>query len=363
MKKLKLLPLLFLILLSGQVQAETWEESMTAWAQIWKDVKGDNYARGRQEMEKRHKDRTPQDPNYSYELRKKRFMLYAKADVSKNNPIMHISTYRKLMDWFSSRYEQQTKIQVSSGNATETQILVNESFVMYRYPFKLKELIFNRKLQVKREEAAAAAEAERRAAIMIPALEVKAPVAGVEWTTNQGTFDYVKTCATMPFVVVITHGANRMDSLVEDDAGELVHERDMTIGYSRLADFCAVIAAPKSGLSTTYNEYDEAEHWRTWWMTEGVEDENGIPFRNEDDEIAATIALIKLAITAVGKPVYLVIGNDLGASAIMVLDRLNSDGEANLVDGFIQIDRETGEFTTYYRDGTRWKSVDNPVTE
>jgi predicted O-methyltransferase YrrM len=74
-------------------------------------------------------------------------------------------------------------------------------------------------------------------------------------------------------------------------------------------------------------------------MTEGVEDENGIPFRNEDDEIAATIALIKLAITAVGKPVYLVIGNDLGASAIMVLDRLNSDGEANLVDGFIQIDR------------------------
>jgi hypothetical protein len=65
----------------------------------------------------------------------------------------------------------------------------------------------------------------------------------------------------------------------------------------------------------------------------------------------------------VGKPVYLVIGNDLGASAIMVLDRLNSDGEANLVDGFIQIDRETGEFTTYYRDGTRWKSVDNPVTE
>jgi hypothetical protein len=98
---------------------------------------------------------------------------------------------------------------------------------------------------------------------MIPALEVKAPVAGVEWTTNQGTFDYVKTCATMPFVVVITHGANRMDSLVEDDAGELVHERDMNIGYPRLADFCAVIAAPKSGLSTTYNEYDEAEHWRT----------------------------------------------------------------------------------------------------
>ncbi|SCN46564.1 hypothetical protein BAZMOX_82098_1 [methanotrophic endosymbiont of Bathymodiolus azoricus (Menez Gwen)] len=156
---------------------------MAIWAQIWKDVKGDNYARGRQEMEKQHKDRTPQDPNYSYELRKKRFMLYAKADVSKNNPIMHISTYRKLMDWFSSRYEQQTKIQVSSGNATETQILVNESFVMYRYPFKLKELIFNRKLQVKREkeaaEAKAAAEAKRRAEIMIPVLEVKQPVNGI----------------------------------------------------------------------------------------------------------------------------------------------------------------------------------------
>jgi hypothetical protein len=58
---------------------------------------------------------------------------------------------------------------------------------MYRYPFKLKELIFNRKLQVKREkeaaEAKAAAEAKRRAKLMIPVLEVKQPVAGFEWVT------------------------------------------------------------------------------------------------------------------------------------------------------------------------------------
>jgi hypothetical protein len=81
--------------------------------------------------------------------------------------------------------------------------------------------------------------------------------------------------------MIVTHGANHMDLLVEDDEGELIHERDMNIGYPRLADYCAVIAAPKSGLSTTYNEYDEAEHWRTWWMTEGVEDENGIPVRDD----------------------------------------------------------------------------------
>jgi hypothetical protein len=75
-------------------------------------------------------------------------------------------------------------------------------------------------------------------------------------------------------------------------------------------------------------------------MTEGVEDENGIPVRDENDEVAATIALVKLAKTAVGKPIYLVIGNDLGASAAMVLHKMTDDGEANLVDGFIRVHRD-----------------------
>jgi hypothetical protein len=367
--KLKLIPLIFLILLSGQVHARSWEESMAIWAQIWKDVKGDNYARGRQEMEKQHKDRTPQDPNYSYELRKKRFMLYAKADVSKNNPIMHISTYRKLMDWFSSRYEQQTKIQVSSGNATETQILVNESFVMYRYPFKLKELIFNRKLQVKREkeaaEAKAAAEAKRRAEIMIPVLEVKQPVAGFEWVTDQATFDYLKPCNTgIPYAAIVAHGANHMDSLTDNGKGEFNHERDMSIGYPRMAEFCIAIGVPKSGLSTTYNDRNEPEEWRTWWMTEGVEDENGIPVRDEDEEMQATINLLKLAKSALGGlPVYLVIGNDLGLFASKVIKKLGKDGESDVIDGFIYVNRDTGEFVKYGRDSTIWKSSENTPPE
>jgi hypothetical protein len=62
-------------------------------------------------------------------------------------------------------------------------------------------------------------------------------------------------------------------------------------------------------------------------MTEGVEDEDGIPVRDENDEIEATIALIKLAKSAVGIPIYLVMGNDLGESAVKVLDRLNADSE------------------------------------
>jgi hypothetical protein len=37
--------------------------------------------------------------------------------------------------------------------------------------------------------------------------------------------------------------------------------------------------------SLTYNDRNEPEEWRTWWMTEGVEDENGIPVRDEDEEI------------------------------------------------------------------------------
>jgi len=150
---------------------------------------------------------------------------------------------------------------------------------------------------------------------------------------------------------------------LENDEGELTYWRDTTVGYSRMADNCIVIGSPKTGLSTTYKGNGEPEHWRNWWMTSGVEDENGIPVRDENSEIEATIALIKLAISATGSKVYLVMGNDLGESSAKVLDRLMADGEDKLVSGFIHIDYETGEFTTYSRDGTVWKSEDHPVTE
>lgn len=202
-----------------------------------------------------------------------------------------------------------------------------------------------------------------RAAFAIPELEVKAPVAETEWVTSEATFDYVKPCVAINYVAIVSNIANHKDLLVENDEGKLVHARDRTVGYQRLADNCVTIVAPKTGLSTTYNEYGDAEHWRNWWMTAGVEDDNGIPVRDANAEIEATIALVKLAISATGAPVYLVMGNDSGESSANVLDRLLADGEDKLVSGFIHIDYETGEFTTYSRDGTVWKSEDHPVTE
>jgi hypothetical protein len=40
-----------------------------------------------------------------------------------------------------------------------------------------------------------------------------------------------------------------------------------------------------TGTSTTYDENNNLEYWRNWWMTAGVEDDNGIPVRDENDEI------------------------------------------------------------------------------
>jgi hypothetical protein len=214
-------------------------------------------------------------------------------------------------------------------------------------------------------KAEAAAEVARRAQVMIPELEVKSPVAAIEWVTDQATFDYVLPCDSgIPYAAIVAQGANRMDLLEENEDGELVYSRDMSIGLERMADFCVAIGAPKSGLSTTYSDRDEPVYWRTWWMTEGVEDDNDIPVRDEDEEIQATIDLIKLAKESLnGLPVYIVIGNDLGGLAGKVINKLGADGEIDSIDGFIAVDRETGEFTIYGRDGTEWKSADHIESE
>jgi hypothetical protein len=201
------------------------------------------------------------------------------------------------------------------------------------------------------------------ARLAIPELEVKAPVAGVEWVTDQATFDYVMPCPDISYIAIVSNVANHKDPLVENSQGERAYWRDTTVAYSRMADYCIVIGAPKTGTSTTYDENNNLEYWRNWWMTAGVEDDNGIPVRDENDEIEATIALIKLAIAVTARPVYLVMSNDLGESSAKVLNRLMDDGEDKLVSGFIQIDYKTGEFTTYHRDGTIWLSKDNPVSE
>lgn len=206
----------------------------------------------------------------------------------------------------------------------------------------------------------AAAETARRLQLAIPVLEAKGMVAGVGWVTDEATFDYVLPCDTeAPYAAILAHGANRMDLLEENDNGEFVHDRDMSIGAERMADFCVAIGAPKSGLSTTYNEDDESQEWRTWWMTEGVEDENGVPVRDEAEEIQATIDLIKLAKEALNAPVYIVIGNDLGKFASKVISQMGANGEFDSIDGFISVDRKTGEFTIHGKNGVLWHSAEH----
>jgi hypothetical protein len=206
-------------------------------------------------------------------------------------------------------------------------------------------------------------------------LEVKTPVAGVEWTTDQARFDYVKTCTTAQFVVVVAHSAENKDSLVRNGSGNMVHDRTMRIGYPRLADFCAVIAEPKSMLSITHNDDGVEFNWRTWWATDFVKDYivddrehfdllafiNAVKAESEDNEyeIEETIKFIKFARSELHKPVYLGFGNDFGGLAAKVLDKLGRDSETDAIDGFLHVNRETGEFTTYHRDGTILESKDN----
>jgi hypothetical protein len=95
-------------------------------------------------------------------------------------------------------------------------------------------------------------EDELRARLAIPVLEVKAPVAGHEWKTNFSTFDYVKPCTAMAYAAIVAHGVNRSDLLTNNGDGSFSHIYDINRGYARMAEFCVVIAAPKSGLSTTF---------------------------------------------------------------------------------------------------------------
>jgi hypothetical protein len=92
--------------------------------------------------------------------------------------------------------------------------------------------------------------------------------------------------------------------------------------------------------------------------------DNWAPIRDEDNEIAATIAVLKLAKKSLGKPTYLVMGNDLGVLTAKIIQKLGEDGEIDVIDGFIYVNRETGEFRRYNRDGSIWESADNtPPTD
>ena len=204
-------------------------------------------------------------------------------------------------------------------------------------------------------------EDERRARLAIPVLEVKAPVAGHEWKTNFSTFDYVKPCTAMAYAAIVAHGVNRSDLLTNNGDGSFSHIYDINRGYARMAEFCVVIAAPKSGLSTTFDEFGEPVRWRNWWLTAGATGADGIPVRQEDKEIEATIKLMKLAKKELNKPVYLVIGNDSGNMSVRITQLLYDNGEIDAIDGIIVVNG--GEYSIYHRDGSVWRSEDNTATK
>jgi hypothetical protein len=95
-------------------------------------------------------------------------------------------------------------------------------------------------------------------------------------------------------------------------------------------------------------------------MTQGTMDPvTLLPVFNEAEEINAIIDLIEVVNEAVKKPVFLLLGNDLGRLANKVIDVLGETGQSNAIVGFVLADRKTGEFTAYLRNGTEWESVEH----
>jgi hypothetical protein len=52
-------------------------------------------------------------------------------------------------------------------------------------------------------------------------------------------------------------------------------------------------------------------------------------------------------------------GNDSGVLANKVIDALKSDGNSDLISGFVLVDKTTGEFIAVNTDETVWRSKDH----
>ncbi|SMG63315.1 hypothetical protein BMETH_15941376575, partial [methanotrophic bacterial endosymbiont of Bathymodiolus sp.] len=116
----------------------------------------------------------------------------------------------------------------------------------------------------------------------------------------------------------------------------------------------AVIAVPKSGTGARVDWSGDVSHYREWWMSEKTP-------RTDYDEIIATIDLVNLAFDSLPEAhIYLVYGNDGGALAKKVMDRLRDDPNENIfkIYGHITVDTETGEYIGHNLDGTAWLSRD-----
>ena len=185
------------------------------------------------------------------------------------------------------------------------------------------------------------------------------------WVTDQQTFNYTLPCAIedTPAVVVVVHGANRRQKVkggLERMGTHYIYDKSVSIAYPRLTDFCVAIAIPKSGVLSPQIGARHTNYYRTWWMTQGTVDPvTLLPVFNEEEEINAIIDLIEVANEVVKKPVFLLLGNDLGRLANKVIDVLGLTGQSNAIAGFVLADRKTGEFTAYLKNGTEWESVEH----
>jgi hypothetical protein len=64
------------------------------------------------------------------------------------------------------------------------------------------------------------------------------------WVTDQPTFNYKLPCDIdiTTGVAIVVHGLNRADVLEENDEGELVHARDISIAYPRMEELCLALS-------------------------------------------------------------------------------------------------------------------------
>jgi hypothetical protein len=123
------------------------------------------------------------------------------------------------------------------------------------------------------------------------------------WVTDQPTFNYKLPCDIdiTTGVAIVVHGLNRADVLEENDEGELVHARDISIAYPRMEELCLAITLPKSGLSATY-EMVENVGWSVTHPAKLKSSSTGTDSSAHDSSIFFSTAFIASSIKSSPSP-------------------------------------------------------------